>query len=493
MKKFASIFILLLISNICFSQNGGGIFNIGTNMNVNRMSSLHTTLADGDVLVLGGHGTDFVSLGTAEIYSGGTFSLLQMNYVHDSGAMLETSPGIYYIFGGAANLGVAPGYTDIEYFNASTRTFSDVGAKMLYGRMTHKATLLNNGSILIVGGWYDGSSTTYGEVFNPVTLSSTVTGAMNTPRSSPILVPTNDGKVTVFGGVGLYGTPYYQNVEEYDPSTNQFTAVSDTIFSSTQDISLIFNNYSDGNNQIYNGKYIFSGSNPSTNEFFFFTFDPDTKVFEKLVLDSVLTYQYHGYQSWNLSPDKEKVYLFATKYYGDTCSIRLYTIDLVNNKIFDPMNYQQLIVDYYIGSVSFDVFRTAGTDVILVTGGTTRTDWYYNFYPVTNTLLITPNFVEVKPEPNLPESFDLAQNFPNPFNPSTTIKFAVDNSGFVSLKVYDILGKEVATLVNEDLDKGSYTVNFNSNTQGLNLASGMYIYKLSSNNKTISKKMLLLK
>ncbi len=493
MKNISLFLAIFFISGFCFSQNGGALFNVGADMNVNRMNSLNTTLSNGDVLIAGGHGTDFVSLGSAEIYSAGTFSLVQMNYVHDSGTMVETSPGIYYIFGGAANLGVAPGYTDIEYFNSNTRSFSTTGVSMLYGRMTHNAAILKDGTVLIVGGWYDGSSATYGEVFNPNTLTTGLTGAMITPRSHPIIVPTDDGKATIFGGYGIYGTPYFQNVEEYNPSTNQFSAVSDTIFSSTQEISMTYDNHLAGDNIIYNGNYLFSASNSSTSEMFFFTFDPDTKIFSKLYLDSALTYQYHGYPAWTLSSDLSKIYLLATKYQTDTCFARLYTIDLTQNKIFDPGSYQQLNTTYQLGSLSMNTIPSNNGDLILITGGSTRTDWYYNFYPVNHSLIITPTIVDVKTESTVPVSFSLSQNYPNPFNPSTTIKFAVTESGLVTLKIYDILGKEVATLVNQDLDKGSYSVNFNSNTQGLNLASGMYIYKLNSNNKTVSKKMLLLK
>ncbi len=85
--------------------------------------------------------------------------------------------------------------------------------------------------------------------------------------------------------------------------------------------------------------------------------------------------------------------------------------------------------------------------------------------------------------------FYLSQNFPNPFNLSTTIKYAVPSSGNISLKVYNILGKEVAVLVNEYKYSGNYEINFN----GVGLASGVYFYQLKSGNFTETKKLLLLK
>ena len=85
--------------------------------------------------------------------------------------------------------------------------------------------------------------------------------------------------------------------------------------------------------------------------------------------------------------------------------------------------------------------------------------------------------------------YALEQNYPNPFNPSTTLKYQIQQNGFVTLKVYDILGKEVATLVNEVKTQGIYEVNFNAS----NLASGVYLYRLNVNDYVDVKKMILLK
>ena len=98
-----------------------------------------------------------------------------------------------------------------------------------------------------------------------------------------------------------------------------------------------------------------------------------------------------------------------------------------------------------------------------------------------------------------PISYDLSQNFPNPFNPATTIIYQLPQTGFVTLKIYDILGKEVATLVNEQKNQGRYSVNFSAaggsayGGDASKLASGVYIYQLRVNNYVSSKKMLLLK
>ena len=88
-----------------------------------------------------------------------------------------------------------------------------------------------------------------------------------------------------------------------------------------------------------------------------------------------------------------------------------------------------------------------------------------------------------------PDNYTLSQNYPNPFNPSTTINFSIPNSEYVTLKVYNILGSEVATLVNENLAAGAYRFNFDAQ----NLASGVYLYELNAGNFREIKKMNLLK
>jgi hypothetical protein len=90
---------------------------------------------------------------------------------------------------------------------------------------------------------------------------------------------------------------------------------------------------------------------------------------------------------------------------------------------------------------------------------------------------------------DMPSTYLLQQNYPNPFNPSTTILFSIPTSEFVTLKVYDLLGREIATLVNENLSAGSYSYNFDAK----NLTSGVYLYKLQAGKYSETKKMLLSK
>jgi len=112
---------------------------------------------------------------------------------------------------------------------------------------------------------------------------------------------------------------------------------------------------------------------------------------------------------------------------------------------------------------------------------------------------LSGNMVAIRDKNNQLRGFKLLRNYPNPFNPSTTIKFEVPGQSFVTLKVYNILGQEVATLVNGVKQAGSYDITFSAkggSTSGgdvNNLSSGIYFYRLTAGQKIMTKKMILLK
>jgi len=89
----------------------------------------------------------------------------------------------------------------------------------------------------------------------------------------------------------------------------------------------------------------------------------------------------------------------------------------------------------------------------------------------------------------IPQDFQLYQNYPNPFNPVTTIKFTIPKSSYVEMKLYDINGREVTTLVSDPYQAGTYLIDFNAS----HLSSGVYFYKIVAGDFTATKKMLLIK
>jgi hypothetical protein len=98
------------------------------------------------------------------------------------------------------------------------------------------------------------------------------------------------------------------------------------------------------------------------------------------------------------------------------------------------------------------------------------------------------NVVEIEVNP-IPDHFSLEQNYPNPFNPSTTIKYSLPSDGFIKLSVFNAIGEEVSTLVNEFKSAGNYEIHFDAE----DLKSGIYIYRLVADNFNLTRKMILLK
>jgi hypothetical protein len=120
-------------------------------------------------------------------------------------------------------------------------------------------------------------------------------------------------------------------------------------------------------------------------------------------------------------------------------------------------------------------------DDYLFAGSETSGVWCY---PLSEINSVKPG----RPEA-LPAVFSLEQNYPNPFNPLTVIRFHVSRRSHIRLQVYNILGEEVATLINEKKNQGDYTVTFDASA----LASGMYLYRLSGDDFVSTKKMLYLR
>ncbi len=101
----------------------------------------------------------------------------------------------------------------------------------------------------------------------------------------------------------------------------------------------------------------------------------------------------------------------------------------------------------------------------------------------------TPTFIGIQQISSVVKDFSLAQNYPNPFNPVTKINFSIPNNEYVSLRVYDMLGREVSVLVNGQLTAGEYQADFNA----VGLSSGMYYYSLRAGEYVDTKKMVLVK
>jgi len=141
---------------------------------------------------------------------------------------------------------------------------------------------------------------------------------------------------------------------------------------------------------------------------------------------------------------------------------------------------------FYNRTISYSFLTKSGSVVEIVANDTTAPN--SGIIQTDGATWSISGAVGVEDEDQIPTQYSLSQNYPNPFNPSTTIKFSILSSEFVTLKVYDVLGNEVATLVNEEKPAGSYEVNFSASQ----LSSGVYFYTINAGSFIETKKMILL-
>ena len=112
-----------------------------------------------------------------------------------------------------------------------------------------------------------------------------------------------------------------------------------------------------------------------------------------------------------------------------------------------------------------------------------------NYSAISGKFSIRETMVSVQEEGAVPLSFTLYPNYPNPFNPSTTIKYTLNKTNFVSLAIYDIRGEQIKRLIEDEQSAGAYTVNWNAS----NLSSGLYFYRLKAGEFVQTRKMILIK
>jgi len=113
--------------------------------------------------------------------------------------------------------------------------------------------------------------------------------------------------------------------------------------------------------------------------------------------------------------------------------------------------------------------------------------FYFDDFKVVNYTNTYAGIINTSNE--IPTVYSLSNNYPNPFNPSTNIKFGIPKDGFVSMKVYDITGREVSNLISQQMKAGQYEVNFNASA----ISSGVYFYRLNVNNFTGTKSMVIIR
>jgi len=315
----------------------------------------------------------------------------------------------------------------------------------------------------------------------------------------------HDARVLSNGNLALFDNghmliPQYSSYVEYDIDEQNFTA---TLIRRYSRNGTIYSQSRGGVQELSNGNILISWDdlqNPFVSEL-----SPEDSIVYEVRYDNYV-HQYRAYKF----PWKSK--LFSTQYdsldfgvvsVGDSASI--------DAKLYNGNNDIVIINEIYNRDSSFYVYEylpkiipphdSIELTIIFEPIEEGRFTDKINFRTASDTLLIGQQvFVEGKTDhvtevEKITEtnSYSLSQNYPNPFNPSTNIKYNISELGFITIKVYDVLGNEIATLVDEELPAGSYEVNFNTELIHQTISSGIYFYQLRAGNFIGTKKMLLIK
>jgi hypothetical protein len=195
-----------------------------------------------------------------------------------------------------------------------------------------------------------------------------------------------------------------------------------------------------------------------------------------------------GYFSYNLKTNGETNLYLMVRYWGNETGNRTFDI-LIDDVKFKTENISGRwnVLDFKNVEYKIPSSKIEGRDTIRVKFQAPADGYAGGVFYIR--LLRKAGTTDVKKSTNQPGFFKLYQNYPNPFNPSTFINYQLPASALVVLKVFDVLGKEVETLVNERQNAGNHSVQFNAS----NLPSGVYFYRLEAGTNHMIRKLLILK
>jgi len=382
MRKLA----LFLLTAVCVHAQQASIFKAGPDMTAPRMGHHAVTFSDGKTVLFGGHGTNFVSLASADVLNseGTAFTTLTMQYTHDMPALARLADGRIFLAGGSVDLGI-PQYATSELYNHSAGTFTAAGSMVRF-RAGAGAIQLVNTNILIAGAWWTHNDAhTYGEIFNVTTPGFTATKALNNPRSYPIVVPLDNGKALVLGGAGITGGAAPETIEQYDPATDSFSVLQSALFTGET-------GWAAGGSQSYmrpvtdqkcaDGRYLFLATKASTPPQLY-TVNPTTGTIAKVMTAGALSATISYYPPLVDTSGTSAYLLGITGTSGVVTYYNLFRVSPVTGALSD------------LGSDSL-AWSTSGMSVcmrrngsILLSGGSSSANGS-NFTPVVKTRVIIP-------------------------------------------------------------------------------------------------------
>jgi uncharacterized delta-60 repeat protein len=360
-------------------------------------------------------------------------------------------------------------------------------------------TIQSDGKIVTVGRSFNGNDgdiavvryNSYGTPDNTFGTNGIVTTDINSENDVAYSVNVqSDGKIIVAGYTDN-GTDYDIFVIRYNSNgtmDNTFgnNGIIITQVGSSDEIAYSVKVQSDG--KILTAGY---SSNGNDNDFAVIRYNENGSLDNTFGTNGIVTTQVgaSGDYAYSISIQNDgKIVLSGCYYTGTTSDIALVRYN--SNGTLDNTFGTNGIVIIEIGSSSNCAYTSAiQNDGKIVVAGKSENGSNYSVFTTVRYLDDASTDIDEENSGEIPTEYFLSQNYPNPFNPTTNFEYRIADFGFVSLKVFDVLGKEVATLVNGEKPAGSYKIAFDAS----GLSSGVYFYKLQSGNFVESKKMILLR
>ena len=484
-KLFSLCFVLAVFNNTPINaQNYGATFMAGPTTQAAKIYPVSTLLPNGKVIGFGGRGYNFISSSTAELYnpSGNSFTQKNMHTPHDHMAVVKLSDGRYFIMGGSTDLGV-PAYSDCEMYNPVTDSFY-VSSDMYYPRMMNSATQLKNGNVLVAGAWYNTTAASFAEVFDTATLNFTLTGSLVTPRSFPIVLPTDDGNAILTGGFPVFGGNIHTTVEAYNAGTKTFSQISTQVIP-TDSGWIPSTPYTRpiADCKLNNGKYVLMASRDIGNgaEYGLLLFDPVAKTFSKFATSSPLRDSLNdgGLIDIIINHNDNLVYLLGVDSGYDPIRYSLVTVNMSSGLTIHPnAAFQMPTSEYFYPSVTY----IPTVKKILVQGINSTNSSY--FTGTNKTYLLTPSF-NVGMENPVQQKVQLSC-YPNPANHFLNVEFEAGIAADYTISITDMLGREMQR---ESRHEIAGIIQWTINTS--NLSKGMYVISVKSIHGASSKSIII--
>jgi len=380
--------------------------------------------------------------------------------------------GKIYAIGGATSSNGCdyPASSKVEEYDPQTDTWDTTKTAMPLPRESFAISEVN-GKIYVIGGSpvTCANHTSTVQEYDPQTDKWSTKTDMPTPRSG-LSASVVNGKIYAIGGYTY--DPYLPvgNVEEYDPITDKWTKKEPMLSAGGWFSTCVFEG------KIYAfGRWEYALQTVDV-------YDPVTDTWTpKNDMDGPLL----GYSASTVG---DKIYIFG----GVSDFILNGPSPVSDVKEYNPANDTWKFVSPMPTARTAGHASVTGDTVYLFGGSTTNhhllpVNTVEAYVPKSDTLVGSAE--DIFAGKHIPTELVLHQNFPNPFNPSTTIEFSIPKSGIVTLKIYNLLGQEVITLVSDKLTAGDYNYSWNAG----DLASGVYVYELNAGGFIEARKMILLR